>query len=171
MVDAFLSFVRAGERPTSAEVASKAGVTQRTLFNRFPDVRSLLAAAVERQLDHVSRILPAAPTSGSVVSRIDAYVSGLSRVLDEIANVRWAIVTHPDVGAEVVRGMNAVRQMTRGRLRALFGAQAAEELIDAAEIATDPLTWRLLRTQCGLSRTRAADVLRRTLCGLALTGA
>jgi hypothetical protein len=53
-----------------------------------------------------------------------------------------------------------VRTIARARL-----AQLVDD-VDAAEVATDPITWKLLREQQGLSRRAAADVMRRMLQSL-----
>jgi AcrR family transcriptional regulator len=132
-------------------------VTQRTLFNQFPDVSALVAAAVDRQVEHFEELTPEA-------SDIDSYVDGLARVYDEIAAVRWAVLTHLDGRPELARGLKRVRAVARSRLATLV------DDLDAAEVATDPITWKLLREQQGLSRRAASDVMRRTLKALARTG-
>lgn len=175
IVEAFLQLVRSGDdKPSSLDIAARAGVTQRTLFNQFRDVSQLLEAAVERQVAHVRSILPDVPARGSLRTRIDRYVDGLSRVLDGVAEVRWAVLRHPGASPQLARGIASVRAETRRRLEALLEPATAclddaarAELLDAAEVATDPMTWRTLRRQLGLSRAAAAAVMRRTLLALA----
>ncbi len=145
--------MREGGQPSSAEVAAKAGVTQRTLFNQFPDVPSLVAAAVARQVEHFEELLPDA-------TDIDSYVDGLARIYDEIAAVRWAVLTHLGGRPELKRGLRRVREIARAHLAELV------DDVDAAEAITDPITWKLLREQQGLSKKAAADVMRRTLRAL-----
>jgi hypothetical protein len=49
IVDALLDLIREGHhKPSSAEIADRAGVTQRTLFNQFGDMDSLLRAIAAR---------------------------------------------------------------------------------------------------------------------------
>ncbi len=153
ILNAFFSLVMDGRQPSSSEIAAKAGVTQRTLFNQFPDVSALVSAAVDRQVAHLEELLPEATT-------IDSYVDGLARIYDEIAAVRWAVVTHLDGRPELATGLKRVRTVVRARLSRLV------DDVDAAEIATDPITWKLLREQLGLSKRAAADVMRRTLQSL-----
>jgi AcrR family transcriptional regulator len=153
IVDAFLSLVARGEQPSSAEIAAKAGVTQRTLFNQFPDVGALVSAAVDRQVAHFEELLPE-PTD------IDSYVDGLAKIYDGVAAVRWSVLTHLEGRPELARGLRRVRTIARARLAKLV------DDIDAAEVATDPITWKLLREQQGLSRRAAADVMRRMLQSL-----
>jgi len=153
-VEAFLALVASGvAQPTSEEIATKAGVTQRTLFNQFPDVGALVSAAVDRQVAHFEELLPDA-------TDIDSYVDGVARIYDEIAAVRWSVLTHLDQRPELARGLRRVRAVTRERLARLV------DDVDAAEAMTDPVTWKLLREQQGLSRRAAADVMRRTLKAL-----
>ncbi len=129
-------------------------MTQRTLFNQFPDVPSLVSEAIEGQIAHFEAVLPNA-------TDIDSYVDGLARIYDEIAAVRWAVLTHLEGRPELHRALRRVREISRSRLASLV------DDIDAAEAATDPIMWKLLREQQGLSRRAAADVMRRTLSALA----
>jgi AcrR family transcriptional regulator len=147
--------VRRGEgQPTSEAVARKAGVTQRTLFNQFPNVGALVSEAVDRQVEVFASLLPEA-------TDIDSYVDGLARIYDEIAVVRWSVVTHIDARPELAKGLRRVREVARSRVSQLV------DDVDAAEIATDPIVWKLMREQLGLTKRAAADVMRRTLHALA----
>lgn len=161
IVEALLALVREGGLPSSDEIARRAGVSQRTLFNRFADMPALLTEAVERQVAHLHEILPTPARGGSIEERVTAYVTALSRVLDEIAAVRWAVLTYPQPSPALSKGLRRVRAMTRGRIAALVPG-APPEAVAALEVATDPLTWRLLRVQHGLGRERAARVVLRT---------
>src|SRR5215510_10602042 len=59
ILDALFALIRSGRpHPTLREIAAKAGVTSRTLLNRFPDVGSLLLAAAARGRQLAERELP-----------------------------------------------------------------------------------------------------------------
>src|SRR5437764_15268085 len=61
MVDAVLDLLKEGVlRPSSAQIAERAGVTQRTLFNQFGDMDSLIGAVASRQVQRVFKLLPQA---------------------------------------------------------------------------------------------------------------
>ena len=173
IVDTVLRAIRKqGTVPTSAEIATLAGVTQRTLFNNFEDVDALLEAAIARQVAHVIDLLPHPAPDGAASVRITRYVQELAALLDEIAAVRWIVVTQSNDALRA--GLARVREATRQRLSALLAPElerctgsARMDLLDAAEMITDPMSWRLLRRQRRLSRTAATRVMRKALLALA----
>lgn len=174
IVDALLALLSSGESlPASSDVARRAGVTQRTLFHHFPDVGTLLAAAVERQVVRVRSSLPRPESDGPALRRVDRYVDTIAPVLEEIAPIRWAVVTYSHDVPQLLGGLRRIRTATRRRLALLVRAELEaldraerRELLDALEIATDPVTWRLLRVQQQHSVDGATDVLRRTVRAL-----
>lgn len=62
IVSAMLSLIREGVvRPSTTQIADRAGVTQRTLFNHFADVPSLMGEVASAQVEFVSRNMPRPP--------------------------------------------------------------------------------------------------------------
>jgi AcrR family transcriptional regulator len=163
VVDAYLDLVRRGDsRPTSQDVADLAGVTQRTLFNQFPDMASLVAAAAHRQTEWVAAHLPPPDSTP------EGYLAGLAPVLEEMMHVRWAVLTGGGTGAPpaIPSAFAAIRRLTRERLAEVFHAHDDPDLLDALELETDPLTWRLRRLQQGRSRADAARAMTRAVLAL-----
>src|SRR3954447_3199911 len=73
MVDALLDLLREGNvRPSSSQIAERAGVTQRTLFNQFGDMDSLISAVAARQAQRFFKLLPNAGC-GSFEARVASY--------------------------------------------------------------------------------------------------
>ncbi|HYZ90815.1 MAG TPA: TetR/AcrR family transcriptional regulator [Actinomycetota bacterium] len=173
IVDSLLEYVRAdGELPTTEAIAARAGVTQRTLFNNFDDIRSLFAAAIDKQVARVIDSLPPAPAEGSLENRVRSYVADLCASMDEVSAVRWVVLTYET--DDLRAGLERVRSATRARLSELLAtemtgldASARDEALDAAELVTDPISWRLLRRQRGLGRAAATRVMTRALLAIA----
>jgi TetR/AcrR family transcriptional regulator of autoinduction and epiphytic fitness len=173
MVDALLELLREGVlRPSSAQIAERAGVTQRTLFNQFGDMDSLVTAAAGRQVHRYLDRQPGAGT-GTVEERVTRYCLGIERLLEETMHVRWAVLANPGApptGVQVVRG---ALHVTRGRLREAFSAElepldptTRDEVLDALEIETDPVVWRLRRLQQELTVDESRAVLQRAMLAL-----
>lgn len=175
IVDALLDLLREGvDQPSSTQIAERAGVTQRTLFNQFGDMQGVLEALWERQIPRVAVLVPATPT-GSHAERADGLAAGLAILLEDVSPVRWALLTHSalaDIRTEVVERFN---QLVRGLLTATFGREldrldddVLAVAMDALLVACDPATWRLRRLLHGQSVDRATAALAAELG--ALTG-
>lgn len=173
MVDALLDLLRGGTlRPSSAQIAERAGVTQRTLFNQFGDMDSLISAVAARQSERVLSLLPDAG-DGGLVERVERYCDGLEVLLEETMNVRWAVVTSSTPMAPASQAVGTARQFIRRRLADAFAPElgplpeaVAGEIVEALELETDPVVWRLRRTQQGLSPAQARAVVSRAMLAL-----
>lgn len=171
MVDALLDLLREGNlRPSATQIADRAGVTQRTLFNQFGDMESLILACSMRQAQRVIEMLPEAG-DGDLPQRVSTYCAGLAHMLEETMNVRWAVVTSTHANWNGDRVMQMAREFMRAHLASAFGADIASlseevqsEVLNAVEISLDPAAWRLLRVQHGMSYDEAkASVTRAVL--------
>jgi len=173
MVDALLDLLRAGTlRPSSAQIAERAGVTQRTLFNQFGDMDSLISAVAARQSERVLSMLPSAG-EGTLEERVARYSEGLELLLEETMNVRWAVVTSATPMAPASAALGTARQFVRRRLSDAFapeldavGDAVASELIEALELETDPVVWRLRRMQQDLTPREARAIVERSILSL-----
>jgi AcrR family transcriptional regulator len=170
MVAALLDLLREGvTRPSSAQIAERAGVTQRTLFNQFGDMESLVVAAAGRQVIRYLELQPEAG-GGTVDERVQRYCLGLERLLEDTMHIRWAILTNPGApptGARVVKG--AVH-FSRRRLHEAFAPEldrldeaTRDEVLDALELEADPVVWRMRRLQQELTPDESRAVLQRTM--------
>jgi AcrR family transcriptional regulator len=173
MVDALLDLMREGNlRPSSAQIAERAGVTQRTLFNQFGDMDSLITAVAARQVQRFLELQPNAG-EGTVEERVARYCRGLELLLEETMHVRWAVLTSPNptmTGAGFVRG---ALDFTRKQLRETFAPELeglstdeTDEVLDALELETDPIMWRMRRLQQELTSEEARSVVQRTILAL-----
>jgi TetR/AcrR family transcriptional regulator of autoinduction and epiphytic fitness len=173
MVDALLDLLRSGTlRPSSAQIAERAGVTQRTLFNQFGDMDSLISAVAARQTERVLSLLPQAG-EGTFEERANRYCDGLAVLLDETMHVRWAVVTSTTPMAPASAAVGTARQFMRRHLADAFAPElehlteaAAGELIDALEIETDPVVWRMRRVQQDLTSEHARAIVARAVLAL-----
>jgi len=173
MVDALLDLLKEGSpRPSSAQIAERAGVTQRTLFNQFGDMDSLISAVAARQAQRFLKLLPQAG-EGTFEERVASYCVGLERLLEETMHIRWAVITNPNPvwsGASVIRG---AREFMRNHMADAFSTQFQQlseteqkELLNALELETDPVTWRMRRMQQELSPTEARAIVERSMLAL-----
>jgi TetR/AcrR family transcriptional regulator, regulator of autoinduction and epiphytic fitness len=173
MVDALLDLLAEGvTRPSSAQIAERAGVTQRTLFNQFGDMDSLVTAAAGRQAQRFFDLQPVAG-AGTTEERVARYGAGLARLLEEVMHVRWAVVTSPSAPATGVCLVRAALQYTRRRLSEAFAPEldvldpdTRDEVLDALELETDPVVWRLRRHQQELTVDESRAVVQRAMLAI-----
>lgn len=169
MVDAALALVREGSIPSSHQIAERAGVTQRTLFNHFGDMESLVCEAFRQQSKRVLELAPRVDPGLPLTGRIDAYLDAQLVLLEETMHIRWAILTMPQPAPLLLDAVTAGRNFARKQLSTIFAPELAASdadaslVLDELEIAVDPIVHRLRRTIQGLSpdeaRTHMADTL------------
>lgn len=173
IVDAYLELLKEGLAPASGEIAERAGVTQRTLFNQFGDMRSVISEAGRCQFEHIEERLPVVAARGPLQQRVAEYVAGLAPLLEDVSPVRWMVFREHELEPYSRTILDRIRQLMLGRLAEVVDPELGaledggrEETLHALEIATDPLTWRLMRVQQGLDVETATRVMTRTVVGL-----
>lgn len=164
IVDAILDLLReTGERPTAHDIAARAGVSLRTVFRHFDDVDSLLAAAVEKQIERVGAMYDLLDAEGTVTERADALARHRARLFEDIAPVRRAAL-HLDAHS-VIRGwLGASHRRLRLQATSLFAAElgrlppATRRLVtESLDAATGWSAWDALRRdqRCDVATARA----------------
>jgi len=175
VVDALLELYRKGElRPSVADVAERSGVSHRSVFRYFEDLDELHRVAVERQFRSVREFLLISEIGrGSLSGRIDRIIEGRLSLYDAaapVARVGHMLAPVEPVLADHLREMAAasVNQITRHFTPELesMNEESAADMAEAAALAVSMEAMEVLRHTRGLSRDRAAAVLRATLHGL-----
>ena len=91
LVDALLGLLDAGElSPTAAAIAQRAGVSDRSLFQHFPDREALFEAVARQQYERVMPTLRPVDASLPLAERIDQFTRQRARLYELIAGVRRA---------------------------------------------------------------------------------
>jgi len=170
LIQATLDLIQAGDvEPTSAAIATIAGVSSRALFQHFTSLAELYAAAfdlaVGRAFDGARPVDNAAPLS----SRIDLLVSDRSTLFEE-----WLPVWHfaervRSVAPAVGLGVTQLRRLLRDRLAAWFATElgnlappARDLVLDALDLAFGLDSWMNMREQLALSPVHASRTWRFT---------
>lgn len=159
--------------PEVAEVASRAGVSERSVFRYFPDIAALHRAAIARQIARVEELFLAPPQDGERASRIERFVDLRVRQYDVLGPVaRIAFLRAPfeaQVRDEIARRRGQIRDQARilfaPELDALPAPEAAEVLA-AIEIAASFEAFEYLRSALGLDPPAAGRVVHRAVTAL-----
>ena len=174
IVDAVLGLLDAGDlRPSVEDIAARAGVSPRSIFQHFGDRETLLRAVGMRQTERVSQIVEHLPDTGPFDERLEAFVEQRARVLEFITPVRRSALLNEPFSEGSHAGLQAFRAFKRAEAERVFapeldGLPAAEreEVVRALGAVTDWNTWEALRAHQGLSVADARAVMRRTIGAL-----
>jgi len=170
LIQATLDLIQAGDvEPTSAAIATIAGVSSRALFQHFTSLADLYAAAfdlaVSRAFERNGPIDGAAPLS----NRIDLLVSDRAQLFEE-----WLPVWHfaervRSVAPAVGLGVAQLRRLLRERLTVWFATELSNLnpgsrnlVLDSLDVAFGLDSWMNMREQLRLSPVHASRTWRFT---------
>lgn len=166
LVDALLALLYEGRlQPTAERIATRAGVSERSLFQHFADREALYQAVAREQYDRIVPTLEPIDVSLPLPERIDAFVAQRAGLLEEVTPVRRAaLLLEPN--SEVVSGwLKTTRRQKATEVERAFGAeldrlgQRERAVLLAALVAASAWTsWEALRAhqKLGVERSRAA---------------
>jgi AcrR family transcriptional regulator len=174
IVDACLELVGEDDvRPTGPRVASRAGVSVRSVFQHFDDLESLYAAVSERSSARVAPLIVPIDVSLSLDERILSLVRQRACVLEEISPVCRAASVHAPFSAELRRRLQEGHDAMRSQAVSVFEPELSalptkkrEQFEDVIDAATSWPNWNILRTFQGRSVERAAQTVELMLRSL-----
>lgn len=173
LTEAMLSLLDEGDlKPTAERIAARAGVSERTLFQHFPDREALFQGAALAQAGRIASMLEELPgPDAPVEQRVDALAAQRARVLERVSPVRRAALQLEPSSDTVAGWLRAVREGAAAEVARVFEPELAgrpdrDELLGALVAAAAWPSWESLRAHQGLSPERAEAAMRRTLAAL-----
>jgi AcrR family transcriptional regulator len=174
VVEALLDLYAEGAlRPGAAEIAARAGVSERSVFRHFDDLDALVEAGIARQLTRIGHLFATPSTTGTRAARVAALVDQRLAVHDAAGNsMRATLLILPDsprmqanverrrrhladqIDVVFAKELDGRDRADRAELRAALAATASIEHIEH------------LRTHLGLTRSTTRAVLMRTITAL-----
>ena len=175
--EACLDLVQEGAlQPSADQVAERAGVSRRSIFNHFADLAELYDAVVEVGMQRCAPLLEEIPASEPLARRLDRWVEVRSKFLEATAPFTRALTAQALVGPAADQARRVAKyavQLQHREVERLFGGELGElpaaeraEVLEAMSAATSPLQWEYLRHNRGLSVARTRAVMRRTLASI-----
>lgn len=175
--DACLDLVQEGVlQPSADQIALRAGVSRRSIFNHFSDLTALYDAVVKTGLERCAPLLEELPLGLPVAERVARLTAMCARFHEATTPFRRAMTAQLLVGPFREQALRITRRLLReerDQIAALFRAELENlpadergELIEALANAASPASWEHLRTSRGLSVERARDVMRRSAFAL-----
>jgi AcrR family transcriptional regulator len=171
IVEALLSLLDDGDpHPTARAVASRAGVSLRSVFQHFDDMESLYAMCVERQLERITPLMQPIDASQALDARIDQFVDQCARLYEQIAPVRRATVRAAPSSPVLQEALASMARFARRELSTLFAPELdvadRRDRLAALEVTASFDAWEHLRRVQGCSVPAARRALRRIVAGV-----
>jgi AcrR family transcriptional regulator len=173
IVDALIALIEAGEvKPAAPRIASRAGVSLRSIYQHFEDLESLFAAAHACYTSELLADVVEIPETGPFADRLDAFVAQRARVLEAITPGRRAALLQEPFSQQLQEGRDRMLQLARAEVARLFreelaglDVEARAETLAATDMVSTWAAWDTLRT-AGLDVAVAQRVMRRALAAL-----
>jgi TetR/AcrR family transcriptional regulator of autoinduction and epiphytic fitness len=176
VVDAFLHLLDEGNlRPTTEQIAARAAVSPRSVYQHFPGRDALLIAACERQCRQALEAISPIPAASSFDDRLTAMVEQRARLWELVSASRRAMSAREHFSTDIAAWVARLRQRERTELLAAFapeldGLPRADRarVVAALTAAMAWPTWESLRAHQRLPTGDARKVLQHLLASVLL---
>jgi TetR/AcrR family transcriptional regulator, regulator of autoinduction and epiphytic fitness len=167
LVDALLGLLDAGElSPTAAAIAERAGVSERSVFQHFPDREALFEAVARQQYERVMPTLRPVDASLPLAERLDQFTRQRARLYELIAGVRRAALLIEHESPSVAGWLTTARRAKAAEAERVFRRELEaippdeREPVRAALVAACAWpAWDAWRTHQGLGVSRARSAM------------
>jgi AcrR family transcriptional regulator len=167
IVEALVGLLEDGNpQPTVEEIAARASVAPRTVFQHYPDREALFAAVSSYREAHLEALMGAIDHDAPLAQRIADVVAQRARVFEWIASVRRAALLMEPFSESVHASLEGFRAAKRAELQRVFAAEIAardaterDALVAALGAAGSWSHWDALRTQQQLDVEAASAAL------------
>ena len=159
--------------PRMADVAGRAGVSIRSVFQHYLDVDTLFVAVVDDVLAEIERTVPLSPHAGPLATRVAQLIDRRIDIYERTASLLRAAQQLNPTPAALQTRLADQRAFARNRIERVFGTELAalpaterQEVALALQAVTDWSLWLTLRAQHDATREAAAAIVRRLLMSL-----
>jgi AcrR family transcriptional regulator len=175
VVDALLTLYKEGKlNPSSDEIATRAGLSPRSLFRYFDDIDDLCQAAISRQQSQVRHLFDfEVPPDLTLSERIDLVVDHRVRLFDTVSAAalvaRLRAPFQPIVAAEISESRTYFRNQLKRAFKPELAAltpNVASSVIAAIDVLCSFESFHLLRHDQCLSKTKIISTLTDTITTL-----
>jgi TetR/AcrR family transcriptional regulator of autoinduction and epiphytic fitness len=172
--EACVDLVEAGVlQPSADQIADRAGLSRRSIFNHFSDLAELYDAVAEVGLQRCAPLLEEISNRAPVAHRVERLAEVRSKFLEATTPFTRALTAQALLGGaadHAVRVSRAALRRQYEEVERLFGKELAglssqdrAEVLEALSAATSPQQWEYLRRSRGNSMSRSRAVMKRAL--------
>jgi AcrR family transcriptional regulator len=174
VLDSLISCFEEGVlKPSAAEVAQRAGISERTVFRHFADSENLYLAASARQRPLYEASFALARRDGSYAERAEFLADARAKLYEEVAPLRRVALLHAPFEPIVARQLEAAANAARRQIEVLFapelgglGSAARSELTAALDAVSSFAFWEELRSTQGTAVAKARRIVAGSLTAL-----
>lgn len=175
VVDALLDLYSEGNlRPSTDEIAERAGISPRSLFRYFEDADDLAGEAVTRQLGRAMPLLPlAAGPEAPFDARVAALVEQRLRLFTTVGQAAHVSRLRAPFQPRLAESLREGRRFLRAQVRSLFAAELsampgaeAEAALAAADVMAGFESYQLLTGDQGHGLDDVGAILTASLAAL-----
>jgi len=174
IVEALVGLLEEGNpQPTVEEIAARASVAPRTVFQHYADREALFAAVSAQREARLQALMGEIDSEAPLAERIAEVVAQRARVFEWIAAVRRGALLMEPFSESVHASLESFRAAKRAELMRVFACEIAQRpdderaaLAAALGAAGSWSAWDALRTQQGLEVDEASAALALTLRSL-----
>jgi AcrR family transcriptional regulator len=175
--EAALDLVQEGVlQPSADQVAERAGMSRRSIFNHFADLAELYDAVVEAGMERCFAVLEVISPDEPLGARIEKLARSRARFLEDAAPFAQALMVQTLVGPDTEDAVRVARTAVRPlhtEVEQLFAPELAHlpagersEVLEAVAAVLVAPHWEFLRRNRGLSSARARAVMERSVHAL-----
>lgn len=173
IIEAYLALIRENPltpTPTAAEIATRAGYSVRSIFERFPDLHALRVAAADYGLAHAAALAPARDVGADRPTRIRSQVETRAGTCERGVALWRALLFNVDEDDALKLRIRLARERTIERMETMYQPELStlpelerRNLLIALEALTDIESWARMRETFGLSFAEACTVWIRAI--------
>ena len=150
--------------PTSRRIAERAGVSERTIFQHFPDLEALHAAIAKHHIDAVTREHRLVSPSLPLPTRVREFTRQRGRLLERMTALRRVALRYEAGSRALQQSRLRWTALARSELTQTFGSELSyadnpRATLSAAQAVTGWAYWDELRTAEGLHPNAASRVM------------
>ena len=173
IIEAYLALLRENPvtpMPTAARIAERAGYSVRSIFERFPDLNKLRAAAADYQLAQAAALAPPRNLDGDRQTRIKSQVETRAGTCERGVALWRVLIFSVDQDEDLKPRVRTARERTIERMEIMYRPELSalserdrKHLLIALEAITDIESWARMRELYSLSFEEACAVWIRAI--------
>ncbi|MCS5618239.1 MAG: TetR/AcrR family transcriptional regulator [Myxococcota bacterium] len=172
--EACLDLVQEGTlQPSADEIAARAGVSRRSVFNHFADLAELYDAVVEVGMQRCEPLLEKISDDAPVHDRVKRLIEVRTKFLEATSSFARALTAQSLVGTAADQAIRVSRDALRincQEIERLFQREIGDlpaqdhfEVVESLSAALSAVQWEYLRRSRQHSITRSRAIVARTL--------
>ena len=167
IIDALLALYAEGDlTPTIEEIASRVGMTHRSIYHHFKDRDAIAVVLAEHQVAQYPELLIAHPFSGALINRIGGLVAHRAELFETVAPVRRAALANMHVSPKIrTQQANMAARLRRQMTRtfepelSVLDRTTKADTVELLDLHTSWDTWERLRRWQRLSVKRSRQLV------------